>query len=653
MAGLHMTAPADVPTSGKRVLILLMPMATPEFPGLGPTLIRSILVSQGEPCDIVYGNLVFSRVIGGDAFVEHQLSKVAAAEILFTPYYFDTPREDAAEYLRDYVSHLVENPRTLTTERFTRLVDAAGRCLDELYSGIRWEDYDVVGFSVMMQQTVASLALARRIKAEHPHIRIVFGGPSTSLPMGDEMIRSFPEIDVVVEGEADAAITPLVRELRARPQGPFTVPGVLYRAPDGSIRHTGPAVPFHDLDSLPAPDYEPFFTQLEALGIRHVQPYIQIETSRGCWWGEKHHCTFCGIDDTVLKYRSKSDGVVIREILTLAARHQYPDFFSVDSIINHRSYKTLLPALGQLRDEEESDISFFFESKSNIKREQVQAYRHGGVNAVQPGVESFDDHILSLMNKGTTAARQIQCVKLLSEFGLVPNWNLIYRLPGETAEDYRRTVEIIPLLHHLPPLHGEGLIPMLLNRFAPYHNTPEQFGITNIRPLDWYRHVYPRPGIDLDRLAFYFEYDHPNHQDAELDARHAELEQAIWTWRACWRPDALLQTRGPGFVQVHDRRAFPGPGGVPEERDVLTTLVDVWAEIFTACDEVTTEAELLRAFSDRVPGDDLLGFLAQLAADRLVYRSPGGQVVNLPLLLEARERQGTLPAPAAALARAG
>src|SRR5262249_39396721 len=56
----------------------------------------------------------------------------------------------------------------------------------------------VVGFTTTFCQTHASLALARRLKDADPTIRIVFGGSNCEGPMGAELQRSFPWIDVVV-----------------------------------------------------------------------------------------------------------------------------------------------------------------------------------------------------------------------------------------------------------------------------------------------------------------------------------------------------------------------------------------------------------------------------------------------------------------------
>jgi ribosomal peptide maturation radical SAM protein 1 len=618
-----------------KVLLLVMPWAPPQFPGLGPALLKSILEKNSVPCDIFYGSLIFSKLTQGDRFVERQLSKVPLCEIVFTPYYYGGDLNAAAEELRKYVLKIAASPDKHTPELYAWVVKQAGLCLDEIFETIEWGHYDIVGFSVMMQQTVSSVALAKRIKSRFPHLKIVFGGPSVSWPMGAELIKNFPEIDFIVEGEADALITPLIEKIRSKATNFETIPSLLYRKPDGSICRTGDGIPFNELDSLPAPDFLPFFHQLENSGLRHVQPYLPFETSRGCWWGQKHHCTFCGIDDNLMKFRTKSPQRVIDEILTLSARHQLTEFFAVDSIINISFFKTLLPIIEKLRIESGLDFTFFFETKSNLRREHVEIFRNGGVNSVQPGIESFSDEVLGLMNKGTTSARQIQCLKLLAEAGIVANWNMIYSNPFETVEAYDEMIAAIPFLYHLPPLHEEGLIPMQINRYAPYHNTPELFGIRNLRPKEHYEKIFPDHRIDFNKLSFYFDYDHDDHANVDLKKGHLALQEAIEHWRDVYRPGSLVQSRGPGFVQIVDRRTV---GKGPAEPEIVT-LVSPFSEVFSACDELCSESELIQRFSELIAPENIRSLIEDFISKRFIYRSKSGQLINLPLLEGVREHR--------------
>lgn len=642
---------ADDAGSAKKVLIIMMPFATPEFPGLGPTLIRSILEQQGIPTDIVYGNLVFSKLIAADPFVENTLTELPICELAFTPYYFSTPVAEAAATLRNYVLELTPSHAAHPPERYLAIVENAGRCVDTLFQSIRWQDYDVVGFSLLMGQTVASLALAKRIKAAHPQITVIVGGAHTQAPMGDELLRSFPEIDYVLQGEADGTVAPFVRAIRAGARREFSTGGVLFRDEQGRVTASGPAAPFTALDSLPVPDFSEFFAQMDALGLTHIQPYLPLETSRGCWWGEKHHCTFCGIDDAIMVYRSKSSRRVLDEIATLSQRFHYTEFFAVDSIINFKFFGELLPVLGKLRREHGWDLTFFFESKSNVKRDQVRRFRYGGVNHVQPGLESFSDHVLELMNKGTTGARQIQCLRLLAEYGIVADWNLIYGNPGETSADYRELGELIPYLHHLPPLHAGGLIPMQINRYAPYFNEPERHGLRNLRPRRYYPFIYPDPAIDLSRLAFYFDCEHEP-ASPDLAFWHQQLKDKIDNWRACYVPGALTMARGPGFVTIVDRRSWAPGAPVPVGQERRYLLEGAAAEVFLACNELTSVSALIQDFATTVGAEPLGALIDELVERRLVYRSAAGQLIALPLLLEAEQKFRFEPAPQGAGAEA-
>ena len=121
----------------------------------------------------------------------------------------------------------------------------------------------IVGFTSVFQQHLASLALAKRIKALLPETFIVMGGANCEATMGVETVRQFPFVDAVVSGEADHVFADLALQVTGR--APRTaLPGVITQATvaapaAGSPAPTAPAV--GDLDALPYPDYTDFFEQ--------------------------------------------------------------------------------------------------------------------------------------------------------------------------------------------------------------------------------------------------------------------------------------------------------------------------------------------------------------------------------------------------------
>lgn len=76
------------------------------------------------------------------------------------------------------------------------------------------------------------------------------------------------------------------------------------------------------MDNLPYPDFDDYFGAYNASPIKkELQPSLVIETSRGCWWGEKYQCTFCGLNGSTLNYRSKTVDNVLDELQYLSAKY--------------------------------------------------------------------------------------------------------------------------------------------------------------------------------------------------------------------------------------------------------------------------------------------------------------------------------------------
>src|SRR4029453_173525 len=170
--------------------------------------------------------------------------------------------------------------------------------LDALVDGFPWADFRVVGFSSTFQQNTASFALARRLKQRWPELVTVFGGANFDGDMGPEWVRAVDAVDLAVIGEGDSAFPGRLAALAAG-SDPVQVPGVARRVGDRVVAPP-PAPPAQRLDDLPAPDYTEFFARAEDLGVlpRTAQRQVRIpfESARGCWWGAKHHCTFCGLN---------------------------------------------------------------------------------------------------------------------------------------------------------------------------------------------------------------------------------------------------------------------------------------------------------------------------------------------------------------------
>ena len=247
------------------------------------------------------------------------------------------------------------------------------------------------------------------------------------------------------------AVVAAYRDTSAIPATLSTIRGIVYRVGAESIA-TGPAPLAHDLDAAPIPDFDEYFAALDRSPAgADVTPTLLMETSRGCWWGARHHCTFCGLNGGAMTFRSKSPDRVVDELTTLVGRYRVPHVNVVDNILDMRAFTTFLPELRLTR------------SGSACSRDEGKPHRRTGRDACRSWCASHpardrepERPVLQLMRKGTTALQNVALLKWCREHGVVPEWNLLYGFPGEDAADY---AEMLPLIdaHRTPGAAHRGL----------------------------------------------------------------------------------------------------------------------------------------------------------------------------------------------------
>ena len=589
------------------VVFVVMPFADFSRPAIGVSLLEATARERGYTAAIEYCNLAFADRIGGSAY--GMISSGLAPDLLVGEWVFaEEVFGDRIPPGEDFLERVMASevgPELLTSIAGAR--SAARAYLDDCVGRVMAHRPRIVGFTTTFHQTCACLALAKRLKALRDPPLVVFGGANCEGEMGAQLLDTAPWIDAVFCGEADESF-PRFLDLTFGGE-PAPVAGVLTR--DGP-REATRSLPVTDLDGLPIPDYDEYFAQAAVSEqCREAASHVVVETSRGCWWGVRHHCTFCGLNGDTMAFRSKSPQRAFDEILWLARRHGLSRVGCVDNILDMRYIETLFPMLA----DSGLELEMFYEVKANLRYDHLVKLHRGGIRQIQPGIESFSNRVLKLMDKGVSGLQNVQLMRWCEELGIECSYNILAGFPGEPPEEYERMAELIPLLEHLePPLSTARL---RLDRFSPFHANSEHYGFRRMRPARAYFYVFPLGRREMSRLAYFFDYDY---DDERIPETYLEpVMQAVSGW---WRRRADEERR-PCLDAEADGDAIV----VRDTREVATAaehrLEGVEALVYARCDRAATVQTLVQDEAIGADEEAVRDALDRLAADRLLVEDEG------------------------------
>jgi ribosomal peptide maturation radical SAM protein 1 len=547
------------------VILVSMPWAGAGETSIQLGVLKSSLSGAGVSCAAFHLYREFANQVGPELYAKLTGSPALLylAEWLFSLEAFDL--DNADDYLRYLETRMARDlsrcgggePSDVLTEVFgPDYRDAIERLRREVVPQfirtqadrlISTVPFDIAGFSCVFHQLVPSLCLAKALKARNPELRIVLGGSSVQDVMGRECLRAFSWVDFVVDGEGEIALPGLVRHVRERgiPDSPLP-PGVWHRS-GREVVTTGPSERLADLDRAPVPDYDDYFLTDSNPPRNPSSVAIRFEASRGCWWGEKSHCSFCAVNGPELAYRQKSAERVLLEVVRLATRYRSRHLFSVDSISGPVFLEEVLPKLAAL----DCDLELFFEVRPDLDKDRLASMRRAGLRRVQPGIESFSTEALKLMRKGTRAIQNVQLLKWCRELNIKTAYHILWGFPGERPDAYAEMAALLPRLFHLDP---PDFPPRLIDyqRFSPLFCQTEA---DRLRPRRDYDYMFPSD-THLPDLAFSFE--HPFEEETAGKGYVAPVVDQVRTWRRRYysseRP-FLIYARGIDFVEVWDSRS--------------------------------------------------------------------------------------------------
>ncbi len=311
---------------------------------------------------------------------------------------------------------------------FKNILPSFDNYIDRCVKKILAYPCNLVGFSVYAPNRFFSIEVMKRLKKADPAKTVIAGGRGVATSRERDIFPA-SSVDYFFLGEGEE---PLVSYLdRLKNGGAFQdLKGII--SFDDRMREEPPYIT-DDLNKISLPDYSEFAIN------QYKEKALPISMSRGCI----SRCAFC--DDWRLagRHRSTAAEAVIDKIEYYRERYGIRHFYFNDPAINGDTVR--LERLCDLMIARDLGITWIALAMpmSQMRASLFQKMRRAGCITLNYGVESGSDKVLRLMGKSFAIKEAERVLKETREAGINTQLNFIIGFPGETGEDFSRTIFFI------------------------------------------------------------------------------------------------------------------------------------------------------------------------------------------------------------------
>jgi len=529
-------------------------------------------------------------------------------------------RKDAIE--RVFYGEAAKNPAGRKLD-FNTLLKKIRKVSIALIEERDWGRFGLAGFSISLCQLTASLYIIRQIKRRYPDLPIVVGGSMVSGVTGPGLIKSYPQIDYLVNGEGEIPLEQLILHIRnATDSVAFPrVRGLIARKPEKqSVTHkktTGDTgfSQLKRLHALPPPDYDDYFYLLRTFAAENrFFPTLSVEASRGCWWhqhrGKKKFpgCAFCNLNLQWEGYRMKRVDQTVREIDAMTTRYQILSVAFMDNLLPLKVADLLFDRIKGLG----KDFKLFGEIRADFPGDTLHRMKAAGVSEVQIGIEAMSTRLLQKMNKGTTAIQNLSAMRNCEALGISHRSNLILNFPGSDLADVEETLKTLAYAAFYRPLQP---VSFWLGLGSPVWNTPGTFRIRSVFNHPNYTAIFPLKIVSSVRFPIQ-AYRGDRSVQRKL-WRPVKERMKIWgkEYNALRGASPILSFRDGGtFLIIRQKRLSGSPA--------THRLVGTSRRIYLYCQKPRNMKDIVERFPHL--GEEKIGsFLNMMVGKRLMFGENG------------------------------
>jgi anaerobic magnesium-protoporphyrin IX monomethyl ester cyclase len=264
--------------------------------------------------------------------------------------------------------------------------------------------------------------------------KVILGGPEPA-NYADEYLAAAAHL--IVAGEGEYALE-LLLGAGMDPSAWPSIPGIIFRAADGSTVRTGPAQLIPDLDAQPWPDRErvDIPRYLKAWRQHHGTGSVSLITARGC----PYHCNWCSHSVYGKTHRRRSPKSVVDEVAWIAQRYQPDMLWLADDVF------TIHPGwiLEYAAEMNRRGLKIPFECITRADRlnpRMAETLAALGCFRVWIGSESGSQRILDAMQRGVKVEQVREAVSLCKQNGIQTGMFLMWGYEGEEIADVEATVD--------------------------------------------------------------------------------------------------------------------------------------------------------------------------------------------------------------------
>ncbi len=307
---------------------------------------------------------------------------------------------------------------------------------------------DAVGAGSVTMNFYEAQKILRDVKSIDPEIITMMGGPHVSFTALDTL-NKYPEIDLILLGEAEETIREITPHLKNRSKWE-SICGIAYRR-NGEVVVTGKRNFIADVDSLHLPArYLLPVSRYRALGFP-----VSMITGRGC----PNPCIFClgrkMVGSKIRKRRAKNVLDEMEQILALGFEriNIADDLFAADK-------ERVKEICAGIRKRNLKFTWSAFARVDTVDREMLEEMVAAGCDSVSFGVETGNPEMLKRIKKGIKLEQVYNAVKMCKQVGMLAHASFMVGLPGETRETLAQTsqlakeLDIVYGYHFLAPFPG-------------------------------------------------------------------------------------------------------------------------------------------------------------------------------------------------------